>query len=62
MMMRKLRTFRDDLLRGISKPKYAIAYLTVALDVYDTDQDTEALITAVRDIVESNREKNDEKE
>lgn len=62
MMMRKLRTFRDDLLRGISKPEYAIEYLTIALDVYDTDQDMEALITAIRDIVESNREKNDEKE
>ncbi len=51
--MRKLRKFKEVLLEDLKDPKAAQTYLSVALEEYDKDKDTEAFLIALRDVAEA---------
>jgi probable addiction module antidote protein len=51
--MPKLRTFDEELIEALKNPKEASAYLKVALEEYEKDQDTESFLLALRDIAEA---------
>ncbi len=51
--MRRLRKYRDTLIDDLRDPVEAEAYLTVALEEYETDQNTESFMLALRNIAEA---------
>jgi probable addiction module antidote protein len=51
--MRKMRKFKDALIESLKDPVEAEAYLAVALEEYENDQDTEAFLLALRDVAEA---------
>ena len=51
--MRNLRKYRDVLIEDLKDPKEAEAYLSVALEEYENDQNVESFLLAVRNIAEA---------
>jgi probable addiction module antidote protein len=51
--MRELRDFDDLLRENLKDPIEAKAYLEVALELYEEDNDAEAFLMALRDVTEA---------
>ncbi len=51
--MRHLRNFRDGLIEDLKDPKEAEAYLQVALEEYELDQNVESFLLALRNITDA---------
>lgn len=51
--MRKLGAFKEFHLQELNDPVKAKAYIDVALEEYQSDNDDEALLLALRDVVET---------
>lgn len=51
--MRKLRNFKSYHLKKLEDSEEARLYLTSALEDYETDQDSEAFLLALRDVAEA---------
>jgi probable addiction module antidote protein len=51
--MRKMRKYRDYLIETLQDPEEATAYLQVALEEYQADHDTTALLIALRTVAEA---------
>ena len=51
--MRKLRAFKEFHSQELNDPVKAKAYIDVALEEYQSDNDDEALLLALRDVVEA---------
>ncbi|MYK40715.1 MAG: hypothetical protein F4049_10905 [Gemmatimonadetes bacterium] len=51
--MRKLRAFEEFHSQELNDPVKAKAYIDVALEEYQRDNDDEALLLALRDVVEA---------
>lgn len=51
--MRKMRKYRDYLIETLQDPEEATAYLQVALEEYQADHDTAALLIALRSVAEA---------
>jgi probable addiction module antidote protein len=47
------RKFQDALIERLKDKEYAHAYLSVALETFDEDGNTEAFLTAIRDIAKA---------
>ena len=51
--MRSLRNFRDSLIEDLKNPKESEAYLQVALEEYENDQNIESFLLALRNITDA---------
>ncbi|MDE0087556.1 MAG: transcriptional regulator [Candidatus Poribacteria bacterium] len=51
--MRNYRKFKDYHIEQLSDPEDAKIYLSVALEDYEKNEDTDAFLLAVRDVVEA---------
>lgn len=51
--MRTMRKFRDYLIENLQDAEEAMSYLQVALEEYQTDNDAEAFLLAVRTVAEA---------
>jgi probable addiction module antidote protein len=51
--MRKIRKFKEVLREDLKNPLEAKAYIEVALENYEEDNDTEAFLMALRDVTEA---------
>lgn len=51
--MRRYRDFRDYHVEKLRDPEEARIYLSVALEEYEKDRDTEAFLLALRDVAEA---------
>lgn len=51
--MRQLRSFKDVLFQDLRDPESAKAYLSVALEEYEKERDSEAFLMALRDVAEA---------
>jgi probable addiction module antidote protein len=51
--MRKFREFKDVLLEDLQNFESAKEYLSVALEEYEKDKDSEAFLLALRDVAEA---------
>jgi probable addiction module antidote protein len=47
------KRYHDDLIEALREPKEAYAYLQVALDEYQEDNDADALLVALRNVAEA---------
>ena len=52
-LLKQTTSFRDDLLKDLTDSEFAMYYLEAALADYKEDGNTEALWTALRDVVEA---------
>lgn len=50
-LLKQTTRFRDDLLKDLADMEFAMYYLEVALSAYKEDGNTEALWTALYDVV-----------
>ncbi|MGI4851513.1 MAG: addiction module antidote protein [Janthinobacterium lividum] len=51
--MRNLRTFKNMLIEDLKDPTFAKEYLSIALEEYEKDRDSEAFLLALRDVAEA---------
>ena len=51
--MSNLRTFKEILMDDLKDPIFAKEYLSVALEEYEKDKDSEAFLLALRDVAEA---------
>lgn len=51
--MRKTKKFDDYLIESLGDPKEASAYLNIALEEYEKDNDAEAFLIALKDVAEA---------
>jgi DNA-binding phage protein len=52
-ILKRTTSFKDDLLKDLADTEFAMYYLEAALADYKEDGNTEALWTALRDVVEA---------
>ena len=53
IVMKHTTSFKENLLKALADPKEAQAYLEAALAAYETDNNTDALLLAMRDVAEA---------
>jgi hypothetical protein len=47
------KSYHDDLIEALRDPKESYAYLQVAIDEYQEDNDADALLVALRNVAEA---------
>lgn len=52
-ILKNTASYHDDLIESLRKPKEANLYLHIAMEEYQEDGDTEALLVALRNIAEA---------
>lgn len=52
-ILKNTASYHDDLIESLKKPKEADLYLQIAMEEYQEDGDTEALLVALRNIAEA---------
>jgi len=52
-VLKHTTSFKENLLKALSDPKEAQAYLEAALSAYETDGNTDALLLAMRDVAQA---------
>lgn len=52
-ILKNTTSFKENLLKALQDPDEARAYLEVALEAYEKDRNTDALLLAMRDLAEA---------
>jgi probable addiction module antidote protein len=52
-LLKQTKDYHDELIQALHDPKESSAYLQVAMDEYQEDGDTEALLIALRNVAEA---------
>ena len=52
-VLKHTTSFKENLLKALADPKEAQAYLEAALAAYETDNNTDALLLAMRDVAQA---------
>ena len=52
-VLKHTTSFKENLLKALADPKEAQAYLEAALAAYEADNNTDALLLAMRDVAEA---------
>jgi hypothetical protein len=52
-ILKRTTSFKENLLKALADPEEAQAYLEVAFSTYETDNDRDALLLAISDVVQA---------